>query len=78
QAYHAWDLTPSKRGCFVTTDETQHGIMPAVLGPLLKRRMLELHDRWLRDLEARARELEGLNAVGKRPPRGDGHSRANA
>jgi hypothetical protein len=54
-AYHAWDLSPSERGCLVITDETQNGIMPTLFGFVLKSRMLAIHDRWLRNLEQRAR-----------------------
>jgi hypothetical protein len=44
QAYHAWDLSSQGDVVRVITDESQHGIMPALLGPLLKPRMLAIHD----------------------------------
>lgn len=55
QAYHTWDLAPSEKGCSVVTDETQRGMMPTLLGPFLRPKMLAVHDLWLEKLEERAR-----------------------
>jgi uncharacterized protein YndB with AHSA1/START domain len=38
QAYHAWDLNSQGSVVHVIADESQHGIMPTLLGPLLKPR----------------------------------------
>ncbi len=54
RAYHAWDLDASGNGVRVITDESQRGIMPAFLGPVLKSRMLAVHDRWLAELDRKA------------------------
>jgi uncharacterized protein YndB with AHSA1/START domain len=54
RAYHAWDLSPEGGAVHVITDESQHGIMPAMLGPLLKPRMLAIHDLWLARLDLQA------------------------
>jgi Polyketide cyclase / dehydrase and lipid transport len=51
QAYHAWDIQVDGDACLVVTDETQRGFLPRLFGPLLKPRMLTIHDRWLACLE---------------------------
>jgi hypothetical protein len=54
QAYHAWDLGAHDDVVQMITDESQHGIMPALLGPILKPRMLAIHDLWLEKLDRQA------------------------
>lgn len=49
-AYHAWLLTPSKGGCIVLTEESQHGWGARLVNFLLPHRMWEGHDVWLRSL----------------------------
>jgi uncharacterized protein YndB with AHSA1/START domain len=53
-AYHAWVLQPSDRGCCVLTEETQHGWL-AILGKLLMpKRTYRFHQLWLEGLERKA------------------------
>ena len=53
-AYHAWVLQPSARGCHVLTEETQHGWL-ARLGKLfMPNRMYTFHQLWLEGLAAKA------------------------
>ncbi len=55
-AYHAWVLRPSARGCHVLTEETQHGWL-ARLGKLfMPNRMYTYHQLWLEGLAAKARD----------------------
>ncbi|WP_020484194.1 SRPBCC domain-containing protein [Methylomonas sp. MK1] len=57
-AYHAWLLRPSAKGCDVLTEETQHGWL-ARLGQLfLPKRMSKYHQIWLESLQEKA--LSGL------------------
>jgi uncharacterized protein YndB with AHSA1/START domain len=54
-AYHAWVLRPSAKGCHVLTEETQHGLL-ARLGKLfMPGRMYKFHQLWLEGLESKAR-----------------------
>ena len=53
-AYHAWVLQPSTKGCHVLTEETQHGWL-ARLGKLfMPNRMYTFHQLWLEGLAAKA------------------------
>ena len=54
-AYHAWVLRPSAKGCHVLTEETQHGWL-ARLGKLfMPNRMYKYHQIWIEGLESKAR-----------------------
>ena len=53
-AYHAWVLRPSAKGCNVLTEETQHGWI-ARLGMLfMPNRMHKFHQLWLEALASKA------------------------
>lgn len=53
-AYHAWVLQPSARGCHVLTEETQRGWL-ARLGKLfMPNRMYTFHQLWLEGLATKA------------------------
>jgi hypothetical protein len=54
-AYHAWVLEPSERGCRVLTEETQYGWLARLGGVVLPNRMHKHHQRWLEGLERQAR-----------------------
>ena len=54
-AYHAWEITPTARGCFVVTQETQRGPM-TLIPSLIRPRMLAMHQTWLEQLARKARE----------------------
>jgi hypothetical protein len=54
-AYHGWMLEPDKGGVLVVTEETQRGIVPALLGWYIKPGLLREHQRWLEGLAAKAR-----------------------
>jgi len=54
-AYHAWVLRPSARGCSVITEETQKGWLARLGKLLMPKRMYNFHQLWLEELEAKAR-----------------------
>jgi len=54
-AYHAWALAPCTRGCYVLTEETQHGWAARLGGLLMPGRMHRYHQVWLESLAAKAR-----------------------
>lgn len=54
QAYHAWLLTPTPRGCHVLTEETQHGWAAQLGAFLMPNRMSKYHQIWLEGLRDRA------------------------
>jgi len=55
-AYHAWVLQPSEKGCRVLTEETQHGWLAWLSNLLMPKRMQHFHQIWLEALEKKARE----------------------
>ena len=54
-AYHAWVLQPSTKGCLVLTEETQHGWLARLGKLLMPNRMYKFHQLWLEALESKAR-----------------------
>ena len=54
RAYHTWDVQTDGTITRVITDETQNGFMPTLGKPILKPRMLAVHDTWLELLERQA------------------------
>jgi uncharacterized protein YndB with AHSA1/START domain len=54
-AYHAWVLQPSAKGCHVLTEETQHGWLARLGKMLMPNRMSKFHQIWLEGLESKAR-----------------------
>jgi uncharacterized protein YndB with AHSA1/START domain len=54
-AFHAWVLQPSDRGCRVLTEETQHGWLARLGGLFVPGRMHKHHQLWLEGLENKAR-----------------------
>ena len=54
RAYHAWLIVPTKFGCTVITDEAQHGLLTTLQRVFQPNKLHRLHDRWLRELKARA------------------------
>ena len=55
KAYHGWVLSPSAKGCYVLTEESQHGPLARLHKVLAPDRMYEKHQMWLECLEAKAR-----------------------
>lgn len=53
--YHAWALQPSARGCYVLTEETQHGVLTRLAKLFMPNRMYKYHQVWLEELEQKAR-----------------------
>jgi len=53
-AYHAWVLQPSTRGCLVLTEETQHGWLARLSDRAMPGRMHKYHQLWLEQLEEKA------------------------
>ena len=57
-AYHAWLIIPTKKGCKVIAEETQHGWM-CRLGKLLSpNSMYEHHQLWLEGLKEKSEKAE--------------------
>jgi uncharacterized protein YndB with AHSA1/START domain len=54
-AYHAWVLQPSSKGCYVLTEETQHGWLARLGKRFMPNRMHKFHQLWLEGLAAKAR-----------------------
>ena len=54
KAYHTWDLQGDGAVTRAITDETQNGLLPVLGKPILKPRMLAVHDDWLERLERQA------------------------
>lgn len=55
-AYHAWLLQPSALGCWVLTEETQHGWLARLGNLFLPKRMHKYHQIWLEGLARKAGE----------------------
>ncbi len=53
-AYHAWVLRPSAKGCHVLTEETQHGWLARLGKMLAPNRMHKYHQLWLEALAGKA------------------------
>jgi hypothetical protein len=53
-AYHAWLLSPSAKGCHVLTEEAQHGWGARLQKVLRPNRMRTYHQIWLESLEGKA------------------------
>ena len=53
--YHAWLLRKTAEGCFVLTEETQHGWVARAGGLLMPGRMHRYHQIWLEGLREKAR-----------------------
>ncbi len=53
-AYHAWVLTPSPKGCYVVTEESQRGWLARVNKFFRPNSMFNGHQMWLQNLEERA------------------------
>ena len=54
-AYHAWVLRSTPKGCHVLTEETQHGWLARLGNLLMPNRMYRFHQLWLDGLESKAR-----------------------
>ncbi len=54
QAYHVWDVRSDGDDSLVTTDEAQHGFLPATFPFIVRPRMLKGHELWLDVLEQQA------------------------
>jgi uncharacterized protein YndB with AHSA1/START domain len=53
-AYHAWLLTPTDRGCHVLTEETQYGWIAFLSNFFMPARMHKGHQMWLERLGEQA------------------------
>jgi uncharacterized protein YndB with AHSA1/START domain len=52
--YHAWLIEPRTRGCWVLTQENQHGLAARAQALVMPKRMFRGHQLWLENLKARA------------------------
>lgn len=55
-AYHAWLLRETPRGCHVVTEEVQHGFLATLQKKVWPGRMFRYHQIWLEALSAKAAE----------------------
>ena len=55
-AYRAWFIEPRPGGCWVLTEETQHGALARLGNLLMPNRMRKYHQLWLEALERQARQ----------------------
>jgi uncharacterized protein YndB with AHSA1/START domain len=53
-AYHAWVLRETPQGCYVLTEETQHGSLAKLQKRVMPNRMYQYHQVWLEALGAKA------------------------
>ena len=65
-AYHAWLIRPAADGCYVLTEETQHGWLARLGNLLFPRRMYRGHELWLDSLEKRALSGPSSDSADKR------------
>ncbi len=65
-AYHAWLIEPRNGGCWVLTEETQHGTLARLGNFLMPGRMPKHHQLWLEALERRARQGPPPETDGRR------------
>lgn len=54
-AYHAWLIQKTADGCFVDTEEVQHGSLARLSRALRPRHMEEKHQLWIESLRDRAK-----------------------
>lgn len=52
--YHAWLIEPRPSGCWVLTEENQHGLAARAQALFMPNRMREGHEVWLAALRAKA------------------------
>ncbi len=45
--HHVWLITTEKPGCLVVTEEVEVGLLPRLIGPVLRRMMWASHERWV-------------------------------
>jgi hypothetical protein len=55
-AYHAWYIEPRPNGCWVLTEETQHGWLARLGALLMPSKMHRVHQLWLERLQSVASE----------------------
>ncbi len=51
---HAWYIEPTSTGCHVVTEEAQRGLLLSMIGRRTRKRLLTVHDEWLRALKVLA------------------------
>jgi hypothetical protein len=57
--YHIWLLQPHERGTRIVTEETQRGVLPGLMRPIMRRLLWLGHSYWLRQLARRASHPAG-------------------
>ena len=55
-AYHAWLIEPRPSGCWVLTEETQHGWLARLGALVMPTKMHRMHQMWLERLQSMAAE----------------------
>jgi predicted patatin/cPLA2 family phospholipase len=65
--YHIWLLEPHELGTRIVTEETNRGVLPSLLSPVLQPMLWLAHNYWLRQLARRASRPPGpVAAAGAR------------
>lgn len=54
QGYHAWVIVPTDNGCRLITAESQNGFLTFMQKVFQPKKLLKLHDEWLRLIKERA------------------------
>lgn len=54
QGYHAWVIVPTENGCRLITAESQNGFLTFMQKIFQPKKLLKLHDEWLRLIKNRA------------------------
>jgi len=57
--YHIWLLEPHERGTRIVTEETNRGVLPGLLYPVIQPMLWLAHNYWLRQLARRASRPPG-------------------
>jgi hypothetical protein len=62
QGYHAWVIVPTANGCRLVTAESQNGFLTFMQKVFQPKKLLKLHDTWLKVIKTRA-EGNGTNKL---------------
>jgi hypothetical protein len=60
QAYNAWLIVPTSKGCKVIVDESQNGWLTSLEKILQRNKLRKLHDVWLSELKRKSEEKQNI------------------
>ena len=70
KGYHAWLITPTRTGCRVVTEESQHGFLTTMQKIFVPQKLRRLHDVWLAEMK-RLAETKAAGADARRAARSE-------